>query len=133
MPDRPTDGGRPAILRAEDIYTPPPHLPADAFALLPPAERVLRWYEEKVQRRLPRPDAVLLQPVLHARIDSGRWIADCPCASAQAVTPADPRMYCVECLTGWYRLVFPDDVAAVEASLAHLPAHQRAWNPAGGA
>ncbi|MEU0393804.1 hypothetical protein ABZ208_13675 [Streptomyces sp. NPDC006208] len=116
------------VLRAEDFYLPPPGQPADAWRLVPPAERALRWYEEKAQRRLPRPQGTDLGPPTMARIDAGRWVADCPCGSAQVVTPEDPRMFCVECLpSAWLRVRFPTDVAAAEATVAAKPQHERFW------
>lgn len=118
------------VVRAEDFYTPPPSQPADAWSLLPPSERAVRWYEERAQRRLPRPTGVLLGVKLYARIDAGRWIAECPCRSAQVVSPDDPRLMCVECLAGWFTVVFPDDVTAAEASVADLlPAARFWWHP----
>jgi hypothetical protein len=128
MPDRPT---RPPIIRARDFYQPPPTLPAHAWDLLPPAERAISWYEHKAQRRLPRPQGVDLAHPLYARIDAGRWIAECPCRSAQVVSPDDPRMFCVECLTPtWYRLIFPKDVDAAEQAVADkAPRDQFWWHP----
>lgn len=123
----PSDRARP--LRAEDYYTPPPGRPADAWQHLPPAERVVAWYEERMQRRLPRTDARLLtgQP-RYARIDAGRWVADCPCGSAQIVSPEDPRLYCVECLPGgWVEVAFPGDIAAAEQEVAEQPRHAQFW------
>ncbi|GAA1283687.1 hypothetical protein [Streptomyces javensis] len=122
------------ILRAEDFYQPPPTQPADAWALVAPAERAVRWYEQQAQRRLPRPpDGVDLGgPALFAQINHGRWIAVCDqCNSAQLVSPEDPRFYCVECLTpAWRRVRFPDDPAAVERELLGLPVRERNWwNP----
>jgi hypothetical protein len=117
-----------AVIRAEDFYTPPPTLPTDAWATVPGAERVIVWFEHTTQRRLPRPapDEDETEP-LFARIDAGRWVAQCPCGSAQVVTPTDPRMFCVECLDHWHPLTFPDDIDAAEQVVADLPARGRFW------
>lgn len=115
------------IIRAEEFYLPPPHLPVDSWALLPPALRAVRWYEEKNQRRLPVTDGIVLGAQLRARINHGRWVADCTCGSAQIVTPADPRMWCVVCGTGWWQVAFPADVNAVEQTLLDLPVAERNW------
>jgi len=115
------------VVRAEAYYLPPDPRRPEAWALVPPAERVFRWYEERVQRRVVPPDGFVLGQKAFARINHNRWCADCPCGSAQVVSPADPRMACVECGLGWIRLVFPEDVAAVEAAVAHELPHLRNW------
>jgi hypothetical protein len=117
-----------SVTRAESFYLPPPSRPADAWRLVPPAERVVRWYEEQAQRQLPRPTGTIVGVRLYAQINHGRWVADCPeCGSAQIVTPADPRMYCVECLSGWFQIVFPADTAAAERSVEQQPVREQNW------
>ncbi|MFD4562112.1 hypothetical protein ACFWP5_48765 [Streptomyces sp. NPDC058469] len=120
-----------AVVRAETFYTPPPGQPADLWAGVLAAELVWRWYEFRVGRRaIPPADAV--DDTYFARINQNRWLADCSsCGSAQIVSPSDPRYACVECGWGWCALVFPDDVASVEAALMGLkPALRNWWNPA---
>lgn len=118
------------VVRAEAYYLPPLAMPADAWALVPPAERCARWCEVRMQRRIELPSATLLGQTTYARIDAGRWVAECPCGSAQIVSPADPRMACTECGAGWFPLTFPDDVAAAEASVMELlPAERFWWHP----
>lgn len=117
------------VRRAEDFYTPPPELPETAWNLLPPAERVIAYMERVQQRRYPKPDGLLPGVVLIARVDAGRWVAQCPhCQSAQVVTPTDPRMWCVDCMPeGWSRVRFPADPSAVEATVEGQPARHRFW------
>ncbi|MGW1252527.1 hypothetical protein [Streptomyces sp. NPDC002535] len=117
----------PGITRAENFYLPPPPMNSDAWADQPPAMRAVRWYEMRNQRRLPVTDGVLLDQQLYAQINHGRWVATCSCMSAQIVTPADQRMWCVECGTGWWRVTFPADVDAVEQQLLDLPVAERNW------
>lgn len=120
---------RRTVRRAQDFYAPPPDLRPDAWDLIPPAERVIAYMERKEQRRLPRPDGMLPGEVLIARIDAARWVAQCPhCASAQVVSPDDPRMWCVECMPdGWAHVRFPADPAAAETAVEALPARERFW------
>lgn len=57
-----------------------------------------------------------------ARIDFGRWIADCECGAANYVEPSDPVYFCASCgnaasggkLRG---VTFPDNRAEIEAEL----------------
>jgi hypothetical protein len=115
------------VERAETFYLPPPGQPEDAWALVPPAERVFRWVELRQQRRLTPPDGFVIGQQIYARINHNRWVADCPCGSAQVVTPNDARLACTECGYGWVLLVFPEDPAAVEESLADELPHLRNW------
>lgn len=115
-----------SIIRAETFYLPPPHLPSDAWAGEPPAMLVVRWYEEMMKRRISVGEGLLLETV-YARINHGRWVADCTCGSAQFVSPADPRMWCVECGTGWWQITFPPDYVAVEEALDGLPRAEQNW------
>lgn len=74
------------------------------------------------------------EPPATARYDTGRWLADCPnpdCNSAEAVDPDDPRFYCFSCRTqeAWADVIFPEDVAAIEAGLAELPLSEQNWTP----
>ena len=119
------------VVRAETFYTPPPELPPDAWDLVLVAERVWRWVEYRLQRRLSPPEGFLLGEQTWAAINHNRWVADCTCGSAQVVSPTDARMACTECGRGWVVVVFPDDVAAVEVSLADIDEpHLRNWtNP----
>lgn len=115
------------IVRAETFYLPPPGQPADAWALVPPAERAFRWVELRQQRRLEPPAGLILGHKIYARINHGRWVADCPCGSAQVVTPADQRMACTECGAGWFQLLYPEDADAAEAEVIDKLPHERNW------
>lgn len=118
----------PEVLRAETFYTPPPPLPSDAWAQVPGAELAVTWYETRTGRLVPRPEATLPpEQARWARIDAGRWVADCTCRSAQIISIDDPRMTCVDCHTGWYVLLVPADPAAAEAEVAALPTDQQFW------
>lgn len=119
-----------AVERAAAFYLPPPELPPDAWTLVPPAERVWRWIEHRQQRRVTPPDGFVIGAQVWARINHNRWVADCPCGSAQVVTPDDARMACTECGFGWVTLIFPDDPAAIEAAVEGELPHLRNWvNP----
>lgn len=64
-------------------------------------------------------------PVL-ARIDFGRWIADCECGGASYVDPDEPIFYCVSCGSdqhgGDLRPVeFPAQRAAIEQEVLARP------------
>jgi hypothetical protein len=116
-----------AVLRAETFYLPPPARRPEDWSQIPPAERVFRWTELRQQRRLVPPEGFIIGQQAYARINHNRWVSDCPCGSAQVVSPKDPRMACTECGLGWIRLLFPEDPEAVEASIADELPHLRNW------
>ncbi|WP_062207997.1 hypothetical protein [Streptomyces sp. NBRC 109706] len=116
----------PPVIRAETFYTPPPHLDADVWTQVPAAELVIEWFEQRAQRRVPRPTETV-HTSWFARIDAGRWIAECTCGSAQVISPTDPRFYCVICYTGWVPLTVPDDIDATEAAVSDRPTREQFW------
>ncbi|MFJ1808551.1 MULTISPECIES: hypothetical protein [unclassified Streptomyces] len=119
-----------AVVRAETFYLPPPARRPEDWSQIPPAERVFRWAELRQQRRLVPPVGFIIGQQGYARINHNRWVADCPCGSAQVVSPKDPRMACTECGLGWVFLIFPEDADAVEASIADdLPNLRNWWHP----
>ncbi|MGW8703272.1 hypothetical protein ACWGOK_41275 [Streptomyces eurythermus] len=117
------------VVRAEAFYTPPPPEPIDLWKDVPAAERVWRWYEVRMGRRVTPPEDTV-DETYFARINQNRWLADCDCGSAAVVSPTDPRYACTECGWGWCALVFPADSAAVEASLMGIkPSLRNWWHP----
>jgi hypothetical protein len=115
------------VIRAETFYLPPAREPEDVWADVPAAELVFRWMEHRMQRRV-LPPAEAVGETYFARINQNRWLADCVCGSAQVVSPTDPRYACTECGYGWCALVFPADVAAVEAEMLAIETpHLRNW------
>lgn len=115
------------VVRAEAFYLPPPNMKPDAWKLVPAAELVYLWVSHRLQRTTVAPRGFVIGQIGFARINHNRWVSDCPCGSAQVVSPTDPRMACTECGLGWRPLTFPEDPAAVEASIAHLLPHEKHW------
>lgn len=90
-----------------------------------------------------------------ARVDFGRWIADCECGAANYVEPSDPVYFCATCgnaVSGGKlrRVTFPDNRVEIEAELlgrdvlvnpklkpmdrainarSAVPGLARSWNP----
>lgn len=120
-----------AVQRAENYYLPPYPMAPDAWAEVPGAELVYVWLEARTGRRIKRPDELLAdEPVIWARINQNRWVADCVCGSAAIISLADPRWGCTECGYGWVTLIVPtlEEAAAVEAELMKIPRpHLRNW------
>ena len=64
-----------------------------------------------------------------ARVNSGRWLVDCPmpgCSSAQMASWDDRRFFCCDCAMRaiggkWVEVVWPDDPLSVEAQLSLRP------------
>jgi hypothetical protein len=78
-------------------------------------------------------DDVSTVPVA-ARIDAGRWLADCPagCGGAEMVSAADPVFLCVSCGSDdkWWPVTFPNNRAAIEAEvIKRADVHGWAWTP----
>jgi hypothetical protein len=116
-----------AVARAETYYLPPPREPADLWDEVPGAERVFRWISYRMGRRVIIPDEPVEQTYF-ARINQNRWLVDCVCGSAQYGSPVDQRAGCTECGLGWCTVIYPDDVAAVEAAVMVEPRpHLRNW------
>src|SRR3546814_13686753 len=80
-----------------------------------------------LQRRLPDIPRTTQSEPLYARIDAGRWIAECPCGSAHVVSPTDPHMLCTVCLDSWHPLIFPADPEAAEAEVDAQPRRHQFW------
>lgn len=67
-----------------------------------------------------------------ARVNHGRWIADCPwCETGMQTRPDWGVAYCAECGAGYERgtVVFPDDHAEIEAVLlTRVKRSQQHWD-----
>lgn len=84
---------------------------------------------------LPDMDGPHAEPV-SARIDTGRWIVDCPdCRSAEYLWPDEPVFFCTNCFNasvgGRWRLVeVPGERGAIEHILLARPfPWNRHWRP----
>ncbi|MFF1843046.1 hypothetical protein ACFVW9_15035 [Streptomyces sp. NPDC058217] len=121
-----------AIVQAETYYLPPTprrgQTPQD-WSQVPGAELVYKWLE-RIGRRVPVPtETVPDHPGLYARIDDGRWLAECDnCQSAWIVSVLDPRFGCGECKRDWVPLIVPEDIPAAEAEALALP-RRWWWHP----
>jgi hypothetical protein len=64
---------------------------------------------------------------VNARVDFGRWMADCPdCNGCEYVDPDDPFFFCLSCgnatLEGYARkVIFPKDIEKIESELMNRP------------
>ncbi|MFI2314081.1 hypothetical protein AMK17_25395 [Streptomyces sp. CB00072] len=123
-----------AIVQAETYYLPPPPRrgqPAQDWSQVPGAELVYRWAEYRLSRRVSVPTAsVPDHPGLYARIDDGRWLAECDaCRAAWIVSVLDPRFGCVECKRDWVPLIVPTDIPAAEAEALAQGLSRFWWHP----
>ena len=87
------------------------------------------------------PDRKNVEGSVRAELYRGLWIARCPhadCSDACAVTTETPVYACPACGAGWFKVLFPDNKAAIEAEVMKRPAHRNGnlihanWNPYGG-
>ena len=124
-----------AIVQAETYYLPPPPRrgqdPQD-WSQVPGSELIYKWALTYLNRRVPLPTgSVPDHPGLYARIDDGRWLAECDaCRAAWIVSVLDPnpRFGCIECKRDWVPLIVPDDVPAAEAEALALTSRFW-WHP----
>ncbi len=79
---------------------------------------------------------------VEAVVNHGRWIASCPasCGNAIVVSQREPWYICTDCGSEenggqWYRVVFPEEKAEIEAALTARSAKRpfqapsRNWTP----
>jgi hypothetical protein len=77
-------------------------------------------------------ELLILRGLVHARVNWGRWIADCPspfCRSALAVAPGTPAFTCEDCGADG-EIQWPDRVDDISRMLAFRPNPvNRNWEP----
>jgi hypothetical protein len=130
------------FLTAEDVHPPHHQHPEHTGAEVP----VFRYWRHNIgvpgpmrmQMKGPWPTEVDASVRACARIDHGRWIADCAfgCGSAEYVSKVDRRSFCIECGNGgtgkWVAVTWPadDDIAAAESFLGlRAEPDLRNWDP----
>ena len=69
-----------------------------------------------------------------ARLDAGRWLADCPCGcgGAELVSEKTPLFLCGSCGSEgkWWPVVFPTNRGEIEAEIVkRSEVNAWAWNP----
>ena len=116
--------------------------PGDPAPTMLPAERAAElaihghWHRKDADAFVPETTAA--QPVLHAFVNDGRWLVQCPvCNGAQLASRGDPRFFCIDCLNEhaqrqWLSVAWPstDQQAEIEGLLLKRPlTHTRSWKP----
>ena len=71
---------------------------------------------------------------VYARIDSGRWIADCECGGAEYVDPDEPIFYCLSCGNSKYKscarnVIFPGQRIDIERIILERPVKTSGSSP----
>ncbi|MFI7643747.1 hypothetical protein [Nonomuraea sp. NPDC049400] len=85
------------------------------------------------QQPVPRPTGDNPDKAAHARIDDGRWIADCPwgCGAAFNLPKDATWMWCTECAGGGLgltaALVWPDHLDRLTINIESLPSMLQYW------
>lgn len=83
--------------------------------------------------RVPRPTGHNPSKVAVARIDEGRWIADCPwrCGASFNLPQKATWFWCTECAGGGFgltaALAWPDDIDRLTANMESLPSMMQRW------
>lgn len=93
------------------------------------------WQFLDSQRRTPtpRPTGDNPQMTVHARVDHGRWLADCPwgCGSAFNLPDGATWFWCTECAGGGLGLtavlVWPAQMDRLTTNLESLPGTLQGW------
>jgi hypothetical protein len=84
-------------------------------------------FQVKAEAIARRKDIQYEDGVYIARVEHGRWIANCPCYSGVLVNPEWPKAGCLEC-GRWWPVVFPQNWRDIEDVLLARPrASQRGW------
>jgi len=106
------------------------HLQADGSSMS------AREFMAGVFRRMhPGREVLVVSDVpVPARIDAGRWLADCPlgCGGAEMVSAADPVFLCISCGSDdkWWPVTFPGNRGAIEAEIVKRPdVNGWSWTP----
>jgi hypothetical protein len=76
-----------------------------------------------------RPQGYTFAGDVPARIDGGRWVADCSCTSGMAAWPENERVACIDCGRE-YRATFPPDWPSIQEGLLKVDRpSNRTWSP----
>ncbi len=93
----------------------------------------LDWIRKALARRGTKLSGVVSGDPVVARIDHGRWIADCECKGAEYVDPDEPIFMCLSCQNASNRGLLrpvkfptPEIRAKIEAGLR--PGTYFSWN-----
>jgi len=95
---------------------------------------ILHISAEKYQKNIiqfPFTGNIAEKKTVNARVDFGRWMADCPdCNGCEYVDPDDPFFFCLSCgnvmLEGYARkVIFPKNMTDIEAELIRRPVDDR--------
>ncbi|MFI6296700.1 hypothetical protein ACIBEJ_34280 [Nonomuraea sp. NPDC050790] len=94
------------------------------------------WEHIEAQRRgqlVARPSGHNPATQAFARVDDGRWIADCPwgCGSAFNLPEGTDTFWCTECAGGGWgltaELIWPSGIAKLTRNLESLPVALQYW------
>jgi hypothetical protein len=84
-------------------------------------------FQAKAEAIARRKDVKHEDGVYLARVEHGRWIANCPCYACVLVHPEWSHAGCLEC-GRWWPVVFPGNWRDIEDVLLARPmASQRGW------
>lgn len=106
---------------------------AKTIALKDRCGSVREWIQKAASRRRMKLSFALAEKPVIARIDHGRWLADCECNGAEYVDPNEPIFFCLSCGNTEYQgrmrpVIFPapETRAKIEANLS--PENFYSWN-----
>lgn len=91
------------------------------------------WLQKAAIRKGVQLNLDMSEVEVVARIDHGRWIADCKCNGAEYVDPSEPIFFCLSCMNvdygGKLRPVkFPPAEIRLEIEARLKPENHNSWN-----
>ena len=107
--------------------------------IFPSPTRIVTWHgylefiSQYYPRGVPKPSGHNPEKKTLARIEEGRWIADCPwgCGAAFNLPENAKEFWCTECVGGGLgltaALVWPENRHALTTNLETLPAMLQYW------
>lgn len=119
---------------ADRLGEAPPYVDVGTAPTEPvPPGRGAEWCAQLVDVDVPPPTHIARDELaVYVRVDHGRWVADCPCGSAQLACMTDLRLFCVDCGNAhadgrWVKTIWPTSTVEIDRVLSLRPLPYQNW------